>query len=293
MRTFGEIEGIFEGSLFHDRQELHLKKVHLPIQAGISGSAEEGADSIVISGGYEDDEDYGDEIIYTGQGGKAVGSNNQIADQTLTRGNKALAVSRMNGFPVRVVRSVRGDSARYPSEFRYRYDGLYQVVDYWQEIGKSGFKVWRFRLVKLTRVAPYDTDDIPNAVLGDHDVPFPSRKESLITRVVRDTYISKTVKKLYDYKCQICMLSIETESGPYVEAAHIKALGRPHNGPDSIDNILCLCPNHHTMFDYGRIAISNDLTVLGLQAIHLFKHKDHHIKEEYLAYHKEHYFWFH
>ncbi|MGN6430905.1 MAG: YDG/SRA domain-containing protein [Gaiellaceae bacterium] len=29
-------------------------------------------DSIVISGGYEDDEDYGDLIVYTGAGGRSV-----------------------------------------------------------------------------------------------------------------------------------------------------------------------------------------------------------------------------
>lgn len=39
------------------------------MQAGISGSGEEGADSVVVSGGYEDDEDYGDVIVYTGHGG--------------------------------------------------------------------------------------------------------------------------------------------------------------------------------------------------------------------------------
>ena len=33
---------------------------------GIGGTKAEGADSIVVNGGYEDDEDYGDEIIYTG-----------------------------------------------------------------------------------------------------------------------------------------------------------------------------------------------------------------------------------
>lgn len=292
MRTFGEIEGIPEGTLFHDRKELHAKKVHHWLMHGISGSAEEGADCIVISGGYEDDEDYGDVIIYTGEGGRSEGSKKQNTNQTLTRGNMALAVSRKNGFPVRVVRRLPRGSDFYLLGFRYSYDGLFQVVDNWQATGRSGFKVWRYRLVKLTPGVPYDTDDIPNSVLGDRDVPFPGRKEHNVTSVIRDPYISNSVKKMYDYKCQICRLSIETGSGSYAEAAHIKALGKPHNGPDTADNILCLCPNHHTMFDYGRIAISEDLSVLGLQATRLFKHKDHVINKDYLAYHKEHYFWF-
>jgi hypothetical protein len=30
------------------------------------------------------------------------------------------------------------------------------------------------------------------------------------------------------------------------------------------DNILCLCPNHHVMFDAGSFSIAEDLTLLGL-----------------------------
>jgi putative restriction endonuclease len=55
-------------SLFASRDELNKTGVHLPTRAGISGAAEEGADSIVLSGGYEDDRDDGDVIIYTGHG---------------------------------------------------------------------------------------------------------------------------------------------------------------------------------------------------------------------------------
>lgn len=40
-----------------------------------------GADAIVVSGGYEDDNDDGDEIIYTGQGGNDPDSGKQVADQ--------------------------------------------------------------------------------------------------------------------------------------------------------------------------------------------------------------------
>jgi hypothetical protein len=53
----------------------------------------EGADSIVLSGGYEDDEDHGDEIVYTGHGGKDQKTGKQVRDQKLTIGNLALARS--------------------------------------------------------------------------------------------------------------------------------------------------------------------------------------------------------
>jgi len=65
MRTFGEINGVSPGDLFDDRAALAKAGVHPPLVAGISGGKHEGADSIVLSGGYEDDEDLGDTIIYT------------------------------------------------------------------------------------------------------------------------------------------------------------------------------------------------------------------------------------
>ena len=68
-RVFGNLPNVAVGDTFLNRQALHAAGVHRPIQGGISGKPSEGADSIVISGGYEDDVDFGDEIIYTGQGG--------------------------------------------------------------------------------------------------------------------------------------------------------------------------------------------------------------------------------
>jgi putative restriction endonuclease len=69
MRIFGHIDGIPVEASFPDRRALLEEAgVHRQLQAGIAGSATEGADSIVVSGGYEDD-DFGDLIIYSGQGG--------------------------------------------------------------------------------------------------------------------------------------------------------------------------------------------------------------------------------
>ncbi|MEH0153009.1 YDG/SRA domain-containing protein [Limibacter armeniacum] len=59
MRVFGEIKGVIEGQLFGNRILLAEAGIHKPHVAGISGSENEGADSIVISGGYVDDEDLG------------------------------------------------------------------------------------------------------------------------------------------------------------------------------------------------------------------------------------------
>ena len=138
---FGEVAGYPEGSTFSNRRELSQAGVHRPLQAGISGSGLAGADSIVLSGGYEDDEDSGVEIIYTGQGGNDPNTGRQVADQTLARGNKALALSRDRGLPVRVIRG-SGHSSSYSPLQGYRYDGLYLVEDCWNEIGRSGYKIY-------------------------------------------------------------------------------------------------------------------------------------------------------
>jgi putative restriction endonuclease len=50
-----------------------------------------------MSGGYTDDVDLGDEIIYTGQGGREQGSQTQRFDQPMTLGNAALVTSHTEG----------------------------------------------------------------------------------------------------------------------------------------------------------------------------------------------------
>ena len=108
-----------------------------------------------------------------------------------------------------------------------------------------------------------------------------------VTRVVRDTKLSKKVKEIYNYECQICGISIitKTQSGRYAEAAHIRPLERM--GDDKKENIICLCPNHHTMLDYGTISINHDYTLNGM--IGELKTK-HNIDKENLKYHKDHIF---
>jgi len=56
-RRFGHVPGVSVGTIFENRIEASVSGVHRPRQAGISGAGSEGADSIVVSGGYIDDED--------------------------------------------------------------------------------------------------------------------------------------------------------------------------------------------------------------------------------------------
>lgn len=84
--------GYPEGTEFTNRKELADAGVHRPLQGGISGG-KDGADSIVVSGGYPDDEDFGNEIIYTGQGGRDPATGKQVRDQELVLGNMASSVA--------------------------------------------------------------------------------------------------------------------------------------------------------------------------------------------------------
>jgi putative restriction endonuclease len=134
---FGEIAGIEEGHWFEGRKRNDAIQFHRNWGAGIDGNGSEGAAAIVLSGGYEDDKDLGDEIIYTGAGGNDPNTGKQIADQTWeNRGNAGIVKSMNEGLPVRVIRGHQHNSPFSPKS-GYLYAGLYSVVDAWQETGKS------------------------------------------------------------------------------------------------------------------------------------------------------------
>lgn len=289
-RTYGEIPGLPPGSTFANRLALAESGVHRPRQGGICGG-KDGAESIVVSGGYVDDEDFGNEIIYTGQGGRDPETGKQVANQTLTLGNAGLVRSRTEGYLVRVVRGAGGDP-KYSPATGLRYDGLYRVVDFWHEKGRDGFRVWRFRLVIHDDAALPAGEQAEPEEIG---IAGPSgRTSTTIQRIARSTRVARKVKDLHQHTCQVCGLQISTPAGPYAEAAHIRALGRPHDGPDVESNVLCLCPNHHVMFDTGAIYIDDDWVVhdsthhgaIGLlrrvsthrvDARHVTYHRGHHV----------------
>jgi putative restriction endonuclease len=196
----------------------------VPGRRSVSGSEEDGADSIIVSGGYEDDEDRGDEIIYTGHGGRDPNTGRQAQDQEFARGNRALARSKIAGLPVRVARRSDLDSPYAPPS-GHRYDGLYAVDDFWQETGRSGLKVWRYRLRKVDAGAlPPRQPETPI------EVPPTSRTPATIQRIVRNTQKAREDKELYDFECQVCRARLETPAGPYAEWRTSALLALPTTG---------------------------------------------------------------
>ncbi|CAH2004540.1 unnamed protein product [Acanthoscelides obtectus] len=162
---FGPIPGIEVGTRWRYRFQAAEAGVHRPQVAGIHGRDGDGAYSICLSGGYEDDIDDGEEFLYTGSGGRDLSgnkrSNDQSSDQELTRTNKALALNcdaSLNkdgaeardwrkGKPVRVLRNWKLQKhSKYAPKEGIRYDGIYKVVKYYKVKGLSGFYVWRYLL---------------------------------------------------------------------------------------------------------------------------------------------------
>ncbi|XP_033051288.1 E3 ubiquitin-protein ligase UHRF1 [Trachypithecus francoisi] len=163
---YGPIPGIPVGTMWRFRVQVSESGVHRPHVAGIHGRSNDGAYSLVLAGGYEDDVDNGNFFTYTGSGGRDLSGNKRTAeqscDQKLTNTNRALALNCFapindqegaeakdwrSGKPVRVVRNVKGGkNSKYAPAEGNRYDGIYKVVKYWPEKGKSGFLVWRYLL---------------------------------------------------------------------------------------------------------------------------------------------------
>ncbi|MCF0087279.1 MULTISPECIES: HNH endonuclease [unclassified Streptomyces] len=116
------------------------------------------------------------------------------------------------------------------------------------------------------------------------------RRETLSSRLVRDAAIAKQVKDVHGHACQVCETRLSYRRKPYSEAAHIRGLGTPHNGPDELANLLCLCPNHHVLFDGLEIYVDVDHVVRwthgGGAVGRLRGHDEHRIDEAYLRYHR-------
>jgi putative restriction endonuclease len=296
--VFGSIAGIAPGHEFANRLELWGAGVHRQTQAGISSRHGGGAESIVLSGGYEDDEDWGSVIVYTGRGGRSAETTQQVADQTLTGPNLELVRNEQTGLPLRVTRKITTGHSSF-----YRYAGLYRVVSHWADTGKSGYRIWRFRLELLLDVVT-EAEAISLASTGQNElfdstdlmVAEPSagyepalRQEATILRIVRDSAVTRRVKMLHDYCCQVCGVRLHGAAGPYAEAAHIKPLGAPHHGPDVLENVLCLCPNHHVLFDLGSFGAADDGKLLGISG-NLRIHKQHSLNPIFLAYQRLHFY---
>ncbi|MDJ0344955.1 YDG/SRA domain-containing protein [Streptomyces sp. H10-C2] len=260
--SFGDIPGVAEGMVFSGHSEMNKLGVHRQSGRGISGTEAEGVDSIVLSGGYVDDRDDGDVILYTGRD-KQDDRKRLVEDMPLAGSpNAGFLVNMAKGYPIRVIEGfeVKGGSKKY------RYRGLYRAVDGWDSIGIDGWRIWQFKLVKGARPAPVPADEAKLGQGAGDETPVERALRRIVeqSRLVRDAKNTAEVKRLHDNLCQICRIEVRVSlaGGRYSEGAHIQALGEPHNGPDKVSNMLCLCPNCHIRFDRGAIVLTDDLQII-------------------------------
>ncbi|ARE78898.1 HNH endonuclease [Streptomyces sp. Sge12] len=96
---------------------------------------------------------------------------------------------------------------------------------------------------------------------------------------------------MHEDRCQVCGEQLETRDSHYSEAAHIQGVASPHLGPDVLENLLCLCPNHHKQFDHFGIYIDVDWAVRhtrsGEQVGTLTRIPEHRVDPEYVEYHRD------
>ena len=288
-RVYGEIRGYPVGSTFASRQEAAEAGVHRNPQTGIVGG-KDGAESVVLAGRYRN-LDYGEVIIYTGEGGRDQNTGRRNGPQKLTKGNLGLSRNIDTGRPVRLIRGANAKT-RYSPQQGYRYDGLYRVTEAWHD-DEEGWLSWRFRFEAIGEISPAAPVDTPRTEHAIVDIGFPVRRiERQVYVQLRDPKNAQKVKDIYGHQCQICGTQMHTPTGKYAEAAHIRGLGAPHDGPDTLGNLLCLCPTHHVLFDRGAISIQPDLTVIDVSTAErisdLIVASSHSIDRDHLRYHAEH-----
>lgn len=250
--AIGSVPGVAPGAVFPDYAAMIAVGLHRQHNVGMVGGAKNGTESIVLNGGY-DDVDSGDQIIYTGFGGRDS-AGQQIADQEWKGANAGMRVNLAHGLPVRVIRGPNGEKA-YSPPAGYRYDGLYSVEEAWEKPGPHGFLMCRFRLEALDPAAGV-------AVAGISPPPI-RRVAGTTLRRVRDTAMTRRIKALYKFRCQMCATTMTLPGGvSYAEGAHIRPLGKPHDGDDVEGNVLCLCPNDHLLLDRGAVFLTDKLAVI-------------------------------
>ncbi|CAI9095628.1 OLC1v1031617C1 [Oldenlandia corymbosa var. corymbosa] len=152
----GPVPGVEVGDEFQYRVELAIVGIHRLYQAGIDSMIFEGkkvATSIVASGGYDDDMENPDVLIYSGQGGLKV-KDKEPQDQKLEKGNLALFNSISTRNPIRVIRGskekdIDSQDSRGKLVTKYVYDGLYTAENFWKETGSHGKSVFMFKLIRM------------------------------------------------------------------------------------------------------------------------------------------------
>ena len=132
------------------------------------------------------------------------------------------------------------------SKLKIPIPGIYEIKQEFQDILLSQTLAKFSHMAKPKEFSPFK---IPEK--------SPDKNKYEVNRFIRDSVLVKKLKKLYGNRCQICGFTFEYAKGKfYSEVHHYKPLDE--DGSDSMDNMIVVCPNHHSQFDYKMIAIDLD-----------------------------------
>ncbi|MED6156656.1 hypothetical protein PIB30_016393 [Stylosanthes scabra] len=146
-RVLGSVPGVEVGDEFQYKVELAIVGLHQRIQSDIDYVENNGktlAMSVIVLGGYGDESEDSDVLIYTSLGGN--NTDKEIEDQKLEQQNQSLRNSIEEKNPVRVIRTTESMDEKGK---KYVYDGQYLVESCWQDKGPQGTSVLRFRLRRI------------------------------------------------------------------------------------------------------------------------------------------------
>lgn len=151
-KRIGTVPGVEIGDIFYFRMELCIIGLHAPSMGGIDYMTAKFANDedpvaicIVSAGGYENEDDDTDVLVYSGQGGNSKNTEERH-DQKLERGNLALERSLHRKNVIRVIRGFK-DPACATGKV-YVYDGLYKIHESWKERTKSGINCFKYKLLR-------------------------------------------------------------------------------------------------------------------------------------------------
>jgi len=101
-------------------------------------------------------------------------------------------------------------------------------------------------------------DDIPAAPIGSK---VPGRTSTTSSRYQRDEKVRRFVLERAKGICEYCgeLGFLLPDGNHYLEAHHIIALAE--QGPDTVDNVIALCPSDHREAHYGKraVALENEM----------------------------------
>jgi 5-methylcytosine-specific restriction endonuclease McrA len=144
----------------------------------------------------------------------------------------------------------------------------------WRAIKRTRLP-WPGRFPQLGWLSLLGNDS--SAACVDLGNPFPGRAEIKVSRVIRDTRLTRYLKRLHNHVCQLCETRIRITRGvAYAEGHHLRPLGEPHNGPDIAENVIIVCPNCHAKLDFLAMPLVNG---------RIRKVRGHDVGKEYVRYH--------